>query len=62
MLIRTILGALARGEEIGAPSMNFRQKTLGWQRSSSFVTRPLAMRALWAWPDAWAVPTGWTEN
>ena len=58
MLIRTIQVALARGEQVGAPSMDFGQMTLGSQRGSSFVARLLAMRTLWAG----AVPTEWTEN
>ena len=62
MLIRTINGALARGDEVGAPSMNFRQITLGWQRASSFVARLLATRALRTWPDAGAVPSEATED
>ena len=56
MLIRTIQVALARGEQVGAPSMDFGQMTLGWQRGSSFVARLLAM------PDGEAVPTEWTES
>jgi hypothetical protein len=62
MLIRTVHGALARGEQVGAPTMNFGEMTLGWQRGSSFVARLWAMSALWALPDAGAVPTEWTES
>ena len=62
MMIRTIHGALARGEQVGAPAMSFGQMTLGWQRVSSFVARLLATRALRTWPDAGAVPTEWTES
>ena len=42
--------------------MNFRKMTLGWQRGSSFVARLLAKRALWAGPNAGAVPSEWTES
>ena len=62
MMIRTIHGALARGEQVGAPAMSFGQMTLGWQPGSSFAARLLAVRALWAWRDPGAVPTGWTES
>ena len=62
MMIRTIHGALARGGQVGAPAMSFGQMTLDWQRCSSFVARLLAVRALWAWPVAGAVPTEWTET
>ena len=62
MLIQTIHGALARDEEVRAPSMDFGQMTLGWQWSSSFVARHFAMGALWAWPDGEADLTRWTEN
>lgn len=62
MLIRTIHGTLARGEQAGAPSMNFGRMTCGSRRGSSFVARLLVMRALWTWPDAGSVPTEWTES
>ena len=59
MLIGTLHGALARDEQVGAPSMNI---TLGWQQSPSFVARLLATPVLWAGPDAEADPTEWTES
>ena len=62
MMIRTIHGALARGEQVGAPAMNFRQTALGWQQSPSFVARLLATPILWAGPDAGAVPAEWTGS
>ena len=62
MLIRTVHGALARGERVGAPRMDFGQMTLGWQWGSSFVARHFAMVSLWARPDAGAVPAEWTES
>lgn len=62
MLNRKVHSALARGEKVGAPSMIVGQMTLGWQRGSSFVTRLLAKRALWAWRDGEAVRTEWTES
>jgi hypothetical protein len=62
MLNPTIRGALTREGYVGAPGKTFRQMTLGWQQSPSFVARLLATPILWAGPDAGAGPTEWTEN
>lgn len=62
MLIRTVHGALARGEKVGAPCMNFRQMKLAWQWEFSFLARHLAMRAARAWPAGDAILTEWTET
>ena len=42
--------------------MDFEQMTIGRQGCASFVARLWAMRALWAWPDAGAVPSEWAER
>lgn len=54
--------AFVRREQVGTPSMDFGQMTLGSQRGSSFLARLGATTSLWTWPLGEAVPTEWTES